>query len=107
MDLLTGLLLAAAVLLGVGYAVKELAGGSITAFFSEHTARTSEDPNKRLIGEVGEVVDAGADGEMKVRVGIERWHARLADDGTLPVGTQVRVAAVDGALLRVEPSTPA
>ncbi len=44
---------------------------------------------------------------MKVRVGIERWHARLADDGTLPVGTQVRVAAVDGALLRVEPSTPA
>lgn len=108
MDLLTGLLLVGALLFAAGYVIRELAGDTLARFFSEHTAQGSEDPNKRLIGQVGEVVDGGGDGELRVRIGIERWHARLAsDDGTLPVGTEVRVAAVDGPILHVEPSTPA
>lgn len=103
-DLVTGLLLAAGVLLGVGYAVKELAGEAIVRFFSEHTAGTSEDPNKRLIGQTGEVVEAADDGTLRVRVGIERWRARPADGaGPLAAGTEVRVARVEGTLLLVEP----
>lgn len=108
LDLLTGLLLTAVLLLGIGYVVKELAGDALAGFFSAHTAPESEDPNKRLIGEVGEVVGAGADGGMRVRVGIERWHARLesgGDEDTLPVGTEVRVAGVEGSALRVEQSS--
>lgn len=103
LDLLTGLLLTGAVLLGVGYAVRELAGDALMSFFSEHTAPTAEDPHKRLIGEHGEVVGTSADGMMRVRIGIERWNARLEpEDGTLPAGTEVRVAGVDGLTLRVE-----
>lgn len=102
MDLLTGLVLTGALLFAIGYVVRELAGDSLASFFSEHTARTSEDPNKRLIGEVGEIVATGTDGGMRVRVGIERWHAQpAADEGTLPVGTKVRIAGVDGTTLHV------
>lgn len=107
MDLLTGLVLTGALLFGAGYVIRELAGDSLKTFFAEHTARTSEDPNNRLIGELGEVVDSSDDGSLRVRIGIERWTARAADDGAeLPVGTEVRVAGVDGLVLSVEPTTP-
>lgn len=105
-DLLTGLVLAGAVLFAAGYVVRELAGDSLASFFAAHTAKTSEHPNNRLIGELGEVVDASGDGDLRVRVGIERWSARLADEdgATPPVGARIRVAAVDGPTLRVEHS---
>ncbi len=106
-DLITGLVLAGALLFGAGYVIRELAGESIASFFAEHTSQTADDPNKRLIGELGEIVGKGADGELRVRVGFERWNARLAGDedgGALPVGTPVKVAAVEGLVLRVEPS---
>lgn len=103
MDLLTGLLLTAVVVLGIGYAVRELAGDTLKRFVAEHTAQTSEDPNKRLIGARGEVVGAGSDNTLKVRVGIERWDARLEPEpGPLPAGTEVRIAGVEGLTLRVE-----
>lgn len=104
LDLLTGLLLTGAVLLGIGYAVRELAGDALMSFFSEHTSRTADDPHKRLIGEHGEVLGPSSEGTIRVRIGIERWNARVeAEDGTLPAGTAVRVAGVDGLTLRVEP----
>ena len=51
-------------------------------------------------GVVTEEIGAGRTGW--VRVGPERWRARGEEEGSLPVGTAVRVAQVDGLVLVVE-----
>jgi membrane-bound ClpP family serine protease len=104
-DLLSGLLLAAVVIVGVGYLVKQIFGHSFAAFLAEHRAQPPGGANNHLIGAVGRVVDDGdRSGEMRVRVGMERWSARLKSPsgGTLPVGAVVEVKAVEGRVLEVE-----
>jgi len=119
-DLISGLLLAAVVLAGGGYLVHVVFGESIAAFLAERRARPApakpERPasargkpapgaNDHLIGAVGRVVDdGGRSGEMRVRVGMERWSARLpsSDERKLPVGTEVEVKLVAGRVLEVE-----
>lgn len=117
-DLLTGLLLAAVVLTGAGYLVHVLFGHRIApllakqrdmlterrAMLAERRAQPPPGANDHLIGAFGRVVDDGErSGKMRVRVGMERWGARLgpAGEGTLPVGTEVEITAVDGRVLEV------
>lgn len=102
-DLISGLVLAAVALLGLGYLLKEIFGDSIRAFIAEHRAEPPGGANTHLIGATGRVVDSG-DGGLRVRVGMERWSARPAgsESRTLPVGTEVEVRAVDGRVLEVE-----
>jgi membrane protein implicated in regulation of membrane protease activity len=56
------------------------------------------------VAEAG-VAEAAIDGEGWVRIGPERWRARLAR-GAAPIeaGTSVRVVAVRGLVLDVEPT---
>ncbi|HEY8153440.1 MAG TPA: NfeD family protein [Myxococcota bacterium] len=59
---------------------------------------------ENLIGAVGSV-SAALDPEGWVRIGAERWRARVASEqAPLPVGAMVRVTKVEGLLLRVEPA---
>ena len=59
---------------------------------------------ENLIGAIG-TVSAALDPEGWVRIGAERWRARLAlDQAPVPAGARVRVTRVDGLLLRVEPA---
>lgn len=60
------------------------------------------DRSARLIGEVVTVVDPIEHGRGRVRVGDSVWLARGAE---APAGERVRVLAVDGAVLIVEPVT--
>jgi membrane-bound serine protease (ClpP class) len=57
-----------------------------------------------LIGAIG-TVSADLDPEGWVRIGAERWRARVArDHAPVPAGAAVRVMKVDGLLLGVEPA---
>ena len=59
---------------------------------------------ENLIGAIG-TVSAALDPEGWVRIGAERWRARVArDQAPVSPGTTVRVTRVDGLLLRVEPA---
>jgi membrane protein implicated in regulation of membrane protease activity len=69
---------------------------------------------ERLVGELG-VVTVGiephdSDRRGRVTIGAEVWGALGKDDAALPIGTRVRVAAVVGTRVIVEPvggATPA
>ena len=102
LDFLSGLLLALVTVLGLAFILKEWFGVKIPTL----AQRRSEPPagaNAHLIGSVGRIVDTGErDGELRVRIGMERWRARLRSGGTAPpVGTEVEVTAVDGFVLEV------
>jgi membrane-bound ClpP family serine protease len=57
-----------------------------------------------LLGALGSVTSELSP-EGWVRIGAERWRARIArEHAPLPVGAAVRVIAVEGLVLRVEPS---
>lgn len=59
---------------------------------------------ENLIGARG-IVSADLDPEGWVQIGPERWRARVSrEHAPVPAGAQVRVTAVDGLLLRVEPA---
>jgi membrane-bound ClpP family serine protease len=59
---------------------------------------------ENLIGALG-TVSAELAPEGWVRIGAERWRARVArEHAPVAVGAAVRVAAVEGLLLRVEPA---
>ena len=59
---------------------------------------------ENLIGALG-IVSADLDPEGWVRIGAERWRARVSrEHAPVPAGSTVRVTAVDGLLLRVEPA---
>ncbi|CAN5861637.1 nodulation protein NfeD [soil metagenome] len=55
-----------------------------------------------MVGEVGDVVDA-VDPEGVVSVGDARWRARTNRATPVAAGEQVRVVAIDGVTLEVEP----
>jgi membrane-bound ClpP family serine protease len=58
---------------------------------------------ENLIGALG-TVSAPLDPEGWIRIGSERWRARVSREHVpVPVGAAVRVTAVEGLLLRVEP----
>jgi membrane-bound ClpP family serine protease len=60
---------------------------------------------ENLIGAVG-IVSADLDPEGWIQIGPERWRARVArEQAPLPAGASVRVTAVEGLLLRVEPES--
>jgi membrane-bound ClpP family serine protease len=60
---------------------------------------------ENLIGALG-TVSADLDPEGWIRIGSERWRARVSrDHSPVPIGAAVRVTAVEGLLLRVEPLT--
>ncbi len=60
---------------------------------------------ENLIGALA-IVSADLDPEGWVRIGAERWRARVSrEHAPVPSGTAVRVTAVDGLLLRVEPES--
>lgn len=107
LDLLSGLILAAVVLFGMGYVAKQLLGDSVEKFLVEYRKEPTPHADRHLVGAVGRVVDDGErSGRMRVRVGMESWNARLrASDGVLPVGTEVEIKAVDGRVLEVEAKT--
>jgi membrane-bound ClpP family serine protease len=59
---------------------------------------------ENLIGEQA-VVSVALDPEGWVKIGTERWRARVSSQHSpLPVGATVRVLAIEGLLLRVEPA---
>ncbi|MFL2546685.1 MAG: NfeD family protein [Candidatus Rariloculaceae bacterium] len=109
MDLLTGLVLTGVVIWIVTIVVRALFDESITEALARYF-RSAENPvESSLIGSIGKVVDAGDDDQMKVRIGIELWSARLVPDSAiqLSAGTEVKVTAVNGMLLDVEEQLPA
>lgn len=115
-DFLSGLLLVGVLLAGAGYLIKAFFWESFVEFYSaQKTARENQasaqpaGTNDHLVGASGRIVDDGAhSGKLRVRVGMESWHARPADATTsLPVGTEVEVHAVDGRVLEVAPKTAA
>ena len=60
---------------------------------------------ENLIGALG-IVSADLDPEGWVRIGAERWRARVSQGhGPVPSGAAVRVTSVEGLLLRVEPAS--
>ena len=105
MDLISGLLLTAVVVAILYVLIKELVGDRMT----ETLAKQSQAPKsveESLIGTVARVVENRDEDSslIKVRIGIERWSARLAPahDQELAIGTEVRVTGVDGRVLEVE-----
>ena len=56
-----------------------------------------------IVGMEGAVLGAGLGPEGVVRVAAEEWKAVAAGGGTIPGGARVRVTAIDGLRLTVEP----
>jgi membrane protein implicated in regulation of membrane protease activity len=111
MELLSGIVLTI-VILGIAvYLAKEVLGEKTTAMIAEYKRKPLRTPNHHLVGSTGTVIsEPQKEGEhMRVRIGIERWNARAAagDAGAVPVGTTVRVTAVEGLVLQVEPDASA
>ena len=113
LDFFSGLLLAAVAIFAIAYVVKEWFGLQLPNFSTER-APENADPtagvNAHLIGASGRVVEAaGETGEMRVKIGMERWRARLRapTNAPPPVGTEIEVTAVDGLVLEVVERTPA
>lgn len=105
MEVLSGILLACVVLGIIGYLLSQVIGegaGAVLRKYAEVSPQDIEDP---LVGQIGRVVENTAGAElMRVRIRGERWNASLIDGQPLPVGTEVRVTAVNGLTLDVEES---
>lgn len=103
-DFLSGLLLATVVVFALVYVAKEWFGLVVGTSVTERRAAPPRGVNAHLIGATGRIVDTREEtGEMRVRIGIERWSARLPlpAGAILPIGTEVEVKAVDGFVLEV------
>ncbi len=109
MDLLSGLLLAAVVLVTLGLFIRELVADRLAAGFKDRRARPAKAVNEYLVGATGTVVEHAADenAPLKIRIGIERWSATTAthNDHAPEVGSEVEVTAVNGLVLTVIPRT--
>ena len=109
MDFLSGLLLAAVVLVTLGLFIRELVGDRLATGSKSRQESPAKAVNEYLVGETGTVVEHADDenAPLKVRIGIERWNARTANDSdSAPeVGTEIEVTAVDGLVLTVVPQT--
>lgn len=98
-DLSLGL---AALVLGL-WVVKDLALFPILRVAYEPAGGSGGAEN--LIGALG-TVSSDLDPEGWVRIGAERWRARVArEQAPVPAGAAVRVTAVEGLELRVEPAS--
>ena len=105
MEVLSGILLACVVLGIIGYLVSQVVGEGAGAVFRKYAEVSPEDIEDPLVGQIGQVVENTAGAElMRVRIHGERWNASLIDGRPLPVGTEVRVTAVNGLVLDVEES---
>jgi membrane protein implicated in regulation of membrane protease activity len=59
----------------------------------------------RLIGMTGEIIEGNApSGEQRARVAREVWNVTVVGDAVLALGAPIRVVAVDGVHLVVEPT---
>ena len=109
MDLLTGILLAGVVLFMVAFLRREIFGDRVGKLLAGRSRQPAKSINDHLIGAIGKVVDDTVrdGGHVRVRIGIERWSAKLksTDGRTLPVGAEVKVTAVTGLVLEVEENT--
>ena len=101
MELFSGLLLTLVVLAILGFVARELiaddAGGSMGERLRDSSS--SDDP---MLGKRGTVVDNAGE-LLRVRIEGERWSANSVTDSVLPAGAPVRVVAVNGLILDVEP----
>ena len=106
MDLLSGLLLTGIIVWIIAIVIRELFDESISAGLTRYFRKAPHPVQDSLVGSIGKVIETPADGaeQLRVRVGIEIWSARLgsSDQRTLSVGSEVRVTAVDGMILDVE-----
>jgi membrane protein implicated in regulation of membrane protease activity len=106
MDLLSGLLLIGVVLWIIYFVVRGLFDESISSGLARYFRASSDPVGGNLVGSIGKVVGI-SDGSvdlLRVRVGAEFWRARLqaADPRQLPIGTEVKITAVNGLILTVE-----
>ena len=118
LNFLSGFLLIAVVLAIVIFVVKETIGSGVSTdkklrsklfrFQQRVSGREAEPVNNHLVGSTGKVTSHSESvaRPMMVRVHPELWPARQrsAADAPLPIGTVVKVAAVDGPVLVVEAS---
>jgi membrane protein implicated in regulation of membrane protease activity len=116
LDFLSGLLLTAAALAVLVFLFKETVVERISGqkkaqrYLGDALAKVlggeAKPVNAHMIGAIGEVIESSGDSArpMRVRVGTERWPARLVstEDIRLAVGTAIKVIAIDGAVLVVE-----
>lgn len=91
-----------AVAAGIAWLVKDVA--MFPFVWRAYATRSSGGPHD-IRGRTGRVEEA-LDPEGRVRVGPERWRAVASGGATLAPGTTVRVVAVDGLRLTVEPAAP-
>ena len=83
----------------------------VTAFFTvavRAAMRLRHQPpitggTERLVGATGVVVGSGLHPDGVVRIAAEEWQALAAGGAGMPAGTRVRVTAVDGLRITVEP----
>lgn len=115
LNFLTGLLLIAVVLATAVFVAKELIGDRSPGdkktrqgsahLFEKLLGGEAKPASNHLIDSIGKVISHSDNSArpMMVRVGAELWPARLdsAEDAPLPVGTAVKVMAVDGPVLLV------
>lgn len=101
MELFSGLLLTLVVLAILGFVARELiaddTGGSIGKRL--HGSSSNEDP---MLGKRGTIVNNAGE-LLRVRIEGERWSANPVAGAVLPTGAPIRVVAVNGLILDVEP----
>ncbi len=117
LEFLSGLALIIVTLGAVSFAIKEFfdieagdlknLGRSLAGSIEKkRESREAKPINSHLIGLIGTVTAHSGDSDrpMRVRLNLESWPARLISSaaGLAPVGSSVKVAEVDGAVLIVE-----
>lgn len=100
MELFSGLLLTFVVIAILAYVARELIagdGGGVTKHLRE-----SPSTDAPMLGKRGTVLD-NTGKLLRVRIEGERWSANPVAGAVLPAGTPIRVTAVDGLVLEVDP----
>lgn len=119
LNFLSGLLLTAVALSILIFLIKETVGDRLAGhrkvrpyladLFARLPGREAKPVTDDLIGSIGEVIAHSGDSArpMRVRLGLELWSAQLdsTEETPLPVGTAVKVTAVDGLVLVVVAGT--
>ena len=101
MELFSGLLLTVVVLAILAYVARELIAGDGGGVIAKYLGG-SPGTDATMLGRRGTVVADTGD-VLRVRIVGERWRANPVAGAVLPAGTPVRVTAVNGLVLEVEP----
>lgn len=115
LNFLSGFLLAIVALAVLVYLIKEVFGerisgrnkakGQLAGVFDTLSGGEAKPVNNHLIGTTGKVVEHSDDGSrpMTVDLSPELWPARhdSPDEAQLPIGTAIKVTAVDGPVVVV------